>query len=199
MNPFGVALAGMLLVGLGAAHRLPVVDAFDRRVGLALQARLKLRPWIDLFRGLWPLGRTEFAMLALLGLAFYDLGWAFSALVLFLAWAGLDRLIKLGFKRVRPFERQPVTDMLQPTRPRDPSFPSGDAYHAWFLALTAIQVFHLPLWAALALGLLALLVSLGRIAMGVHTPLDVIAGAGVGLLAAATEFLVIYFFVSYNG
>jgi hypothetical protein len=160
------------------------VDHIDRKACLALQQRLKLRPWINLFRLLWPLGRSEFAMVALVGLAFYNLGQGASAAAAFVAWSFIDRLIKLGFKRVRPFNRLPATDMLQPRAPKDPSFPSGDAYHAWFLALTAFQVFHLPLWAALAVGLLAVLVSLGRIAMGVHTL----------LAAAASEFLVLYYF-----
>jgi undecaprenyl-diphosphatase len=194
VNPLVLMLAGMLLAGLGAGHRLPVVDTIDRKACLALQQRLKLRPWINLFRLLWPLGRSEFTMLALAGLAFYNLGQGASAAAAFVAWSFIDRFVKVGFKRVRPFERQPATNMLQPRRPRDPSFPSGDAYHAWFLALTAIQVFHLPVLAALAVGLLAVLVSLGRIAMGVHYPLDVIAGAGVGLVAAASEFLIIGYF-----
>jgi undecaprenyl-diphosphatase len=194
MNPSGLIAAGVLLVGLGALHRLPAVDAIDRQACLALQRRLKLHPWIDLFRLLWPLGRSEFAMLALIGLTFYNLDQGASGAAAYVAWSLLDRFIKLGFKRVRPFNRQPATDMLQPHAPRDPSFPSGDAYHAWFLALTAIAVFHLPILPALAVGLLAALVSLGRIAMGVHYPMDVIAGAGVGLVAVATEFLILGYF-----
>jgi membrane-associated phospholipid phosphatase len=194
MNPVGLALAGMLLVGLGAGHRLQAVEAIDLRTGLTLQRRLKPRPWIDLFRLLWPLGRSEFTMLALVGLAFYNLGLGACAAGAFVAWMVIDRLVKRGFKRVRPYERQPGTAMLQPRRPGDPSFPSGDAYHAWFLALTAIQVFHLPVLAALAVGLLAALVSLGRIVMGVHYPLDVIAGTGIGLIAAASEFLFLFYF-----
>jgi undecaprenyl-diphosphatase len=194
MNPAGLLAAGMVLVGLGALHRLPGVDANDQRACLALQPRLKSHPWIDLFRLLWPVGRSEFAMLALIGLAFYNLGQGASAAAAYVAWAFIDRGIKVGFQRVRPFDRQPATEMLQPKAPGDPSFPSGDAFHAWFLALTAIQVFHLPVLAALALGLLAAWISLGRVAMGVHYPLDIIAGAGVGLVAAATEFLISGYF-----
>jgi len=194
VSVLGLALAGILLVGLGTAHRLPAVDAIDLRAGLALQRGLKLHPWIDLFRLLWPAGRSEFTMLALIGLAVYNLAQGASGAAAFVAWSLIDRGIKVAFKRVRPFDRQPGTDMLQPTRPHDPSFPSGDAFHACFLALTAIQVFHLAPLPALAVGLLAAVVSLGRIGMGVHYPLDVIAGAGVGLLAAAFEFVIISVF-----
>ena len=194
MNPPMLLALGFALVGLAALHRLPAVDAIDRRAGQALQARLKTHPWITLFRLTWPLGRSEFAMLAVIGLAVYHLGAGASAAIAYVSWAFIDRFIKLGFKRVRPFDRQPGTQMLQPRRPHDPSFPSGDAFHAWFLALTAIQVFHLPALPALGLSVLAAWVSLGRIALGVHYPLDVLAGAGVGLAAAACEFFVSGYF-----
>ena len=186
--------AGLALVGLGALHRLPAVDSVDRRTGLALQGFLKNRPWITLFQLTWLLGRSEFSMLAVIGLAVYNLGTGASAAGAYVIWSLIDRFIKLGFKRVRPFNSQPPTDMLQPHPPHDPSFPSGDAYHAWFLALTAIQVFQLPLLPAVGLGLLAAWVSLGRVAMGVHYPLDVVAGAGVGLVAAAFEFFLLGYF-----
>ena len=80
----------------------------------------------------------------------------------------------------------------QPREPGDASFPSGDALRAWYLALI------LPVFAggglALALGLsvLAMLVTLGRMVMGVHYLTDTLAGAGLGMLGAGTTIWLWY-------
>jgi membrane-associated phospholipid phosphatase len=56
---------------------------------------------------------------------------------------------------------------------------------AWFLVISAGFVFGIPPWGVMLLSVLAAAVSIGRIALGVHYPLDVISGAGLGILTAS--------------
>ena len=66
-------------------------------------------------------------------------------------------------------------------RATDPhSFPSGHAARAFLIAILASLLG--PLWLAVVLWIWAPLVSLARVAMGVHYISDVIAGAIVGAL-----------------
>ena len=68
-------------------------------------------------------------------------------------------------------------------RNTDPhSFPSGHAARAFLIAVidTALG----PLWLAVLLWIWAPLVSLARVAMGVHYLSDIVAGAFVGLVVA---------------
>ncbi len=66
-------------------------------------------------------------------------------------------------------------------RNTDPhSFPSGHAARAFLIAVLASGLG--PLWLALLLWVWAPLVSLARVAMGVHYVSDVVAGAVLGIL-----------------
>lgn len=66
-------------------------------------------------------------------------------------------------------------------RNTDPhSFPSGHAARAFLIAILATGLG--PAWAALMLWLWAPLVSLARVAMGVHYVSDVVAGLAVGIV-----------------
>ncbi len=68
-------------------------------------------------------------------------------------------------------------------RNTDPhSFPSGHAARAFLIAVIATALG--PLWLAAILWIWAPLVSLARVAMGVHYLSDVVAGAFVGLVVA---------------
>ena len=68
-------------------------------------------------------------------------------------------------------------------RNTDPhSFPSGHAARAFFIAALAIGLG--PAWLAALLCVWAPLVSLARVAMGVHYVSDVLAGAVLGVVAA---------------
>ncbi len=179
-----VTAALLILFLLGFACRLPLIARLDARAFLFLHRPLSRPPWIAAFRALWHLGRTPAAVLALLLLAPFVggdyRGWGLLGLALGLA-ALAERLVKRTMKRPRPFAALPGVSMQQPRQPRDPSFPSGDALRVWFLA--AAYAHYLPagapLWYALAL-----LVSLGRVALGVHHPLDVLSGASLGALSA---------------
>lgn len=76
--------------------------------------------------------------------------------------------------------------MLQPLKPLDPSFPSGDALRIWYLTLITAAIFSsLPF--LIAAIILAAVISLGRIMMGVHYPSDVLAGSGLGVIAAGAS------------
>ena len=68
-------------------------------------------------------------------------------------------------------------------RNTDPhSFPSGHAARAFLIAV--IASYFLPAWLVILLWFWAPLVSLARVAMGVHYISDVLAGAVVGVVVA---------------
>ena len=105
--------------------------------------------------------------------AYQDLTIRFIAAILVLAV--LVMTIKFTIRRSRP-----EGDWGAVYRKTDPhSFPSGHAARAAMIAILALL--WCPIAIGLALTLWALLVSLARIAMGVHYPSDVLAGAILGV------------------
>jgi membrane-associated phospholipid phosphatase len=85
-------------------------------------------------------------------------------------------LIKLTVRRTRP-----EGDWGGLYRSTDPhSFPSGHAARAMLLAVLVLSAG--PAWFAAVLLVWAPLVSVARVAMGVHYLLDVLAGMGLGLV-----------------
>ncbi|MCJ7567000.1 MAG: phosphatase PAP2 family protein [Anaerolineales bacterium] len=106
--------------------------------------------------------------------AYQDLTIRFIAAILVLAV--LVMTIKFTIRRSRP-----EGDWGAVYRKTDPhSFPSGHAARAAMIAILALL--WCPIAIGLALTLWALLVSLARIAMGVHYPSDVLAGAILGVI-----------------
>jgi len=91
-------------------------------------------------------------------------------------------LLKLAADRARPPEADPHLVALVPL-PGDAGFPSGHAATA-FAAAGVVALLH-PRLRAPALALAAL-VALSRLYLGVHYPLDVLAGAALGLAIAWT-------------
>ncbi|MEX2046245.1 MAG: phosphatase PAP2 family protein [Chloroflexota bacterium] len=92
-------------------------------------------------------------------------------------------LLKLLVRRPRPFS---VVLDLPPTLITEPStfsFPSGDAAFAFGAAVAVGRV--APTWRIPAL-LFAVAVAFDRVAVGVHYPLDVIAGALIGTVSGLT-------------
>ncbi len=181
-NAIALTGIGFLLVIAGLLHRTRTFSQWDAQTFLFLHTRL--RRYSGFFRYIWPLGTTPVGIMLIL--IIFITSWQAGLIValLYLITAIFERAIKLKVSRPRPFETLPGVVMSQPKNPRDPSHPSGDTLRVWFLALIFPLAFGLP-WPVLALTItVALTLSLGRIALGVHYPLDVVGGAGLGSLAA---------------
>jgi undecaprenyl-diphosphatase len=88
-------------------------------------------------------------------------------------------LVKALTGRVRPLHALAWARAAGITLPSDPSFPSGHA--AGSFAVAAFVVMLHPR-AGTAIFALAALISVSRVALGVHYPSDVVAGALVGAL-----------------
>lgn len=104
--------------------------------------------------------------------------WAVYELFWISLLAALVMALKFSIRRRRPEgEWGAIYRMTDPH-----SFPSGHAARAFLIA--SMASFLGPGWLALVLWIWAPLVSLARVAMGVHYISDVLAGAIVGVLVA---------------
>jgi undecaprenyl-diphosphatase len=90
-------------------------------------------------------------------------------------------IIGLLFFRLRPFANLVDVHQLISKGATENSFPSGHAAVAFALAFTIFFADREWGWAFLVI---ATLVSLGRVFVGVHYPLDVVGGFFIGLLVA---------------
>ena len=180
-------LLGLILLILGFTQLINGMPDLETKIIAAAQTQLQSKPWLPFFQEIWFFGRTSFTLISLLFLtaASWELG--VVALLVFLIIVGIEQIIKVIFKRTRPYSSQRDIRMLQPAKPHDPSFPSGDALRVWYLALILpVMIGGPPIFYAGGI-VLAILVSLGRIVMGVHYPTDVIAGTGLGFIGAGTS------------
>ncbi len=97
--------------------------------------------------------------------------------------AGLVLLVKFSVRR-----RRPEGEWGGIYRSTDPhSFPSGHAARAAMLAVLGIGLG--PSWFGVVLAAWAPLVSLARVAMGVHYLSDVVAGVVLGIIAGVVALL----------
>ena len=94
---------------------------------------------------------------------------------------GLSSGLKFSFDRVRPSDRFADPDTLVRVA-HTPSFPSGHAATSFACAATLAR--YLSRRTAIALYVLAALVAWSRVYVGAHYPLDVLAGAVLGLVIA---------------
>lgn len=178
---------GLLLVIVGLLHQTSSFSKWDAQTFLTLHIRL--RHYTSFFRFIWPLGTTPVGIMLIL--IMFIAGWqaGLSAALMYLLAAIVEWAIKRKISRPRPFEMLPGVVMSQPKNPSDASHPSGDTMRVWFLALAFPLAFGLP-WPVYPLTCtVALILSLGRIVLGVHYPLDVIGGAGLGSLFTGASLI----------
>lgn len=139
----------------GTQEYVPALGVFFARDGIAVLALLSVIAFV-----LWvPRGRRlrSGAMLVL------TVACAFAA----------SEFLKDLMGRPRPFAALGFLPLI-PKDIADPSFPSGHATVAFAFVLPLLQ--HIPRWVRFALLACAVLIALGRIAVGVHYPTDVVAG-----------------------
>jgi undecaprenyl-diphosphatase len=99
---------------------------------------------------------------------------------------GLAHLIAEVWNRARPYDAHPGAAHLFIAPSGDPSFPSDHATAAFAIAVSIWLRHRKAGWLALAL---ATIVSVARVAVGVHYPSDVIGGALIGTAAALILWL----------
>jgi undecaprenyl-diphosphatase len=148
--------------------------------------RLRLRPDIPLvWRNFWlamtHIGGARVTIAAcLVGLAIPRTRFAaaHTAVALLVAFL-ISQIIKRSVSRARPADTVRGTTVIE--APDRFSFPSG--HSAASMAVAAMYALTFP---SLGIWLLpvAVLVGYSRVALGVHYPLDVIAGQAIGLLTA---------------
>lgn len=166
-----LALTGLTLYAIGGYHA-------------AFQDLNDLAPWLPrwLWHGLTMLGDERAAVALALLLARRHPHVLYTILVAALLATLANRGIKLGADQLRPPAVLPPDSffMLGPANKRL-SFPSGHTVTAF--VFFGVLAYHFRRW-RLPLLATAAAAGLSRVTIGVHWPLDVIAGAFIGLASA---------------
>jgi len=179
-------LLGLILILLGFMHMFDEILPFEVSIVRYVQQISKRKPLLFFFKEVWFFGRTSFALILMVFLICINWKTGLIAAGVFLIIVSIEYLIKTLYNRKRPYTAQQGIAMLQSLEPLDSSFPSGDTMRVWYLALTISVSAGENIFFLAATISLALLVTLGRIVMGVHYLTDTLAGAGLGILGAGT-------------
>ncbi|WP_303700648.1 phosphatase PAP2 family protein [Flexistipes sinusarabici] len=185
--------AGLIIITVGLAggllYKVDYVYGIDKKLFLKINQSKKLEKADFLFQMFYPLGTKWWFTAVILLFAFAVPSKGVFLMASAIVMSLTERLVKIYIKRPRPFLS--LTDVLirQRKRPSDGSFPSGDACRIWFLAVAALFVSHFNFLVASSAFILALIVSLGRLRLGVHYFSDVWAGSMLGAGFAAGCFL----------
>lgn len=134
--------------------------------------------WLRLVRFVTFLG-SGWMLLGLVPLLFLTRmrGQVMTLLVTLAATSGIVASAKAWAGRVRPCHALDWAHVLPIDLPTDPSFPSGHAAGTFAFAMFVFMTYRR---AGLALAAAATLVASTRVALGVHYPSDVVAGALLG-------------------
>ncbi len=177
---------GLILLLLGFIHMFDEVVSLEVSIVRYVQQISKMKPLLFFFKEVWFFGRTSFAIIFLVFLVCIKWKTGLIAAGVFLVIVGIEYLIKTLYFRKRPYTAHQGIAMLQPLEPLDSSFPSGDTMRVWFLALIISSSAGDTTFFLTGMISLAILVTLGRLVMGVHYLTDTLAGAGLGILGAGT-------------
>jgi undecaprenyl-diphosphatase len=163
---------------------------WDERVCVRINRGARQRPVVLVLQAVSWLGNGIFWYALMLALLVTDQRGA-AMPVLHMAFVGAVctccyKMVKRTTVRVRPYEVNPLVLAGAAVLDRF-SFPSGHTLHA--VAFTLIACAYYPaLWVILVP--FTLLTAVSRVALGLHYPSDVLAGAALGALIAAASFTV---------
>lgn len=162
------------------------IERFTLNYELFYLINHRRHPLLDVFYGyFYLLGKGSFGFIVGFILFFTGDKGFFKYAITVVLQALVVKLLKYTVRAKRPFAVLEEVYTLE--RLRLKSFPSGDTAMSTTIALCLFE--GSPLWLKPALVMYPILIGYGRIYMGAHFPLDVVAGWTIGVLC----YLAVYF------